>query len=55
MVLINKDIVNGTNPVVFIHMTYAIYVNGSPEYMSVCSYLLYTDENAFDENLSSGV
>jgi len=55
VVLTNKAIVNGTNPVLFILINYAICVTGSPVHMNVCSYLLYTGENVFGENLPSGV
>lgn len=51
MVLINKATVNRTNSVGFVLITYTMYVTGSPEYKSVCSYLLHTDENTFSENL----
>lgn len=55
MVLLNKAIVNGTNSVGFVLITYTVYVTGSPEYKSVCSYLLHTDGNTFSENLLSEI
>lgn len=55
MVLLNKAIVNGTNSVGFVLITYTMYVTGSPEYKSVCSYLLHTDGNTFSENLLSEI